>query len=149
MLLNTPARHNASGCGRAASYPSWPGGQVHGSGLGVCRYVVERTFAWLKGFRRLRFERTGFMHEAAFNLAMCVRRPSVFASPRTGPALAPRSARRVARATNASHVERATGKSGVDPPRGPPRRQRPRLLAVAEPPRRTISSPQPGSVHLP
>lgn len=38
------------------------------------RYVVERTFAWLKGFRhlRLRYERTAFMHEAAFNLAMCV-----------------------------------------------------------------------------
>ena len=49
-------------------------GAPHGSGLGVYRYVVERTFAWFKGFRRLRlrFERTAFMHEAAFSLAMCV-----------------------------------------------------------------------------
>ena len=45
-------------------------GQAHGSGLGVCRYVVERTFAWFKGFRRLRlrFERTSFMHEARLQL---------------------------------------------------------------------------------
>ena len=49
-------------------------GEPHGSGLGVYRYVVERTFAWLKGFRRLRlrYERTAFMHEAAFSLAMCI-----------------------------------------------------------------------------
>ena len=46
----------------------------HGSGLGVYRYVVERTFAWLKSFRRLRlrYERTAFMHEAALELAMCM-----------------------------------------------------------------------------
>jgi transposase len=29
-------------------------GQEHGSGLGVFRWVVERTIAWLHGFRRLR-----------------------------------------------------------------------------------------------
>lgn len=27
-------------------------GQPHGSGLGIFRYVVERTIAWLHGFRR-------------------------------------------------------------------------------------------------
>ena len=49
-------------------------GEEHGSGLGTYRWVVERTFAWFKGFRRLRlrFERTAFMHEAAFTLAACV-----------------------------------------------------------------------------
>ena len=49
-------------------------GAPHGSSLGVYRWVVERTFAWLKGFRRLRlrYERTAFMHEATFSLAMCV-----------------------------------------------------------------------------
>ena len=49
-------------------------GEAHGSGLGVYRYVVERTFAWLKGFRRLRlrYERTVFMHEAALSVAMCM-----------------------------------------------------------------------------
>lgn len=26
----------------------------HGTGLGVCRRVVERAFVWLHGFRRLR-----------------------------------------------------------------------------------------------
>ena len=49
-------------------------GEEHGSGLGVYRWVVERTFAWFKGFRRLRlrFERTAFMHEAASALAACI-----------------------------------------------------------------------------
>ena len=49
-------------------------GEAHGSGLGVYRYVVERTFAWLKGFRRLRlrYERTAFMHEAVLGVAMCM-----------------------------------------------------------------------------
>ena len=49
-------------------------GEEHGSGLGAYRWVVERTFAWFKGFRRLRlrFERTAFMHEAAFTLAACL-----------------------------------------------------------------------------
>ena len=49
-------------------------GQKHGSGLGVYRWVVERGFAWFKGFRRLRlrYERTAFMHEAAFSLAACI-----------------------------------------------------------------------------
>ena len=49
-------------------------GLAHGSGLGVYRWVVERTFAWFKGFRRLRlrYERTAFMHEAALSVAMCL-----------------------------------------------------------------------------
>jgi transposase len=38
----------------------------HGSGLGVYRWVVERTLAWLHQFRRLRvrYERRADMHEA-------------------------------------------------------------------------------------
>jgi transposase len=38
----------------------------HGSGLGVYRWVVERTLAWLHQFRRLRirYERLSEIHEA-------------------------------------------------------------------------------------
>lgn len=38
----------------------------HGSGLGIYRWVVERTFAWLHGYRRLRirYERRDDIHEA-------------------------------------------------------------------------------------
>lgn len=41
-------------------------GQEHGSGLGVYRWVSERTIAWLHQFRRLRlrFERRADIHEA-------------------------------------------------------------------------------------
>lgn len=43
----------------------------HGSGLGVYRWVVERTLAWLHQFRRLRirWERRPEMHEALMTLA--------------------------------------------------------------------------------
>jgi transposase len=43
----------------------------HGSGLGVHRWVVERTLAWLHQFRRLRirYERRADMHEAFLTLA--------------------------------------------------------------------------------
>jgi len=49
-------------------------GQPHGSGLGVFRYVVERTIAWLHGFRRLRirWERRADIHEAFLGLATCL-----------------------------------------------------------------------------
>jgi transposase len=42
----------------------------HGSGLGVYRWVVERTLAWLHQFRRLRirYERRDDMHEAFMTL---------------------------------------------------------------------------------
>jgi transposase len=38
----------------------------HGSGLGRWRWVVERTFAWLNQFRRLRvrYEKRTDLHEA-------------------------------------------------------------------------------------
>jgi transposase len=38
----------------------------HGSGLGVTRWVVERTLAWLHQFRRLRtrYDRRPELHEA-------------------------------------------------------------------------------------
>jgi transposase len=45
----------------------------HGSGLGVCRWVVERTIAWLHRFRRLtvRYERRADLHQAFLTLG-CV-----------------------------------------------------------------------------
>jgi transposase len=51
----------------------------HGSGLGVYRWVIERTFSWLHQFRRLRirYERDPTMHEAFMHLAcatICWRR---------------------------------------------------------------------------
>jgi transposase len=49
-------------------------GQPHRSGLGIFRYVVERTIAWLHGFRRLRirWERRDDIHEAFLGLATCL-----------------------------------------------------------------------------
>jgi transposase len=43
----------------------------HGSGLGRWRWVVERTFAWLNQFRRLRvrYERRADIHEGFLSLA--------------------------------------------------------------------------------
>lgn len=43
----------------------------HGSGLGVYRWVVERTISWLHSFRRLRirWERRTDIHQAFINLA--------------------------------------------------------------------------------
>jgi transposase len=45
----------------------------HGSGLGVVRWVVERTIAWLHRFRRLtvRYERRADVHQAFLTLG-CV-----------------------------------------------------------------------------
>ena len=42
----------------------------HGSGLGVKRWVIERTIAWLHQFRRLRvrYERRPDIHEAFLKL---------------------------------------------------------------------------------
>ncbi|MEV6537111.1 IS5 family transposase [Streptomyces sp. NPDC051639] len=49
-------------------------GEPHGTGLGIFRYVVERTIAWLHGFRRLRirWERRDDIHEAFLGLAVCL-----------------------------------------------------------------------------
>ena len=43
----------------------------HGSGLGRWRWVVERTFAWVNQFRRLRlrYEKRADMHKAFLSLA--------------------------------------------------------------------------------
>jgi len=42
----------------------------HGSGLGRWRWVVERTFAWLSQFRRLRvrYDKRADIHEAFLSL---------------------------------------------------------------------------------
>ena len=46
----------------------------HGSGLGVYRWVVERTIAWLHQFKRLRirYERRAEIHEAFLTLGCCL-----------------------------------------------------------------------------
>jgi len=46
----------------------------HGSGLGVHRWVVERTLSWLHQFRRLRvrYERRADIHEAFLTLGCIV-----------------------------------------------------------------------------
>ncbi|WP_448323728.1 IS5 family transposase [Streptomyces sp. DSM 41493] len=49
-------------------------GTRHGTGLGTYRWVVERSFAWLHGFKRLRirWERRADIHEALLCLACCL-----------------------------------------------------------------------------
>ena len=49
-------------------------GEQHGSGLGKQRWVVERTFAWLHNFRRLRtrYERLAELHLAFLHLGCAV-----------------------------------------------------------------------------
>lgn len=54
-------------------------GVEHGSGLGRVRWPVERAFAWLKGFRRLRVrtECRADVHQAILSLAcliICLRK---------------------------------------------------------------------------
>jgi transposase len=46
----------------------------HGSGLGVYRWVIERSFSWLHQFRRLRtrYERDPEMHEAFMHLGCAI-----------------------------------------------------------------------------
>jgi transposase len=46
----------------------------HGSHLGLTRWVVERTFAWLHQFRRLRvrYERRADMHEGFLRLGCAI-----------------------------------------------------------------------------
>jgi transposase len=46
----------------------------HGSGIGRQRWVVERTFAWLHNFRRLRtrYEREPANHQASLHLGCAV-----------------------------------------------------------------------------
>jgi transposase len=53
--------------------------EPHGSGLGICRYVVEQTLALLHQFRRLRvrYDRRDDIHEAFLSLGcslICSRR---------------------------------------------------------------------------
>ena len=49
-------------------------GAPHGSGLGVYRWVVERTLSWLHQFRRLRvrYERRADIHEAFVTLGCII-----------------------------------------------------------------------------
>ncbi|KQW12686.1 transposase [Streptomyces sp. Root369] len=49
-------------------------GVAHGSGLGKVRWVVERAFAWLHQFKRLRirYERRADLHQGLLELACCL-----------------------------------------------------------------------------
>ena len=49
-------------------------GTPHGSGLGVYRWVVERTLSWLHQFRRLRvrYERRGDIHKAFLTIGCAI-----------------------------------------------------------------------------
>jgi transposase len=51
-----------------------PSGVVHGSGLGKPRWVVERTFAWLHQFKRLRirYEIRADLHLGLLQLACSI-----------------------------------------------------------------------------
>jgi transposase len=54
-------------------------GTPYGSGLGAIRWVVERTFAWLHRFKRLRihYEHRADLHQGLLDLAcglICLRR---------------------------------------------------------------------------
>lgn len=56
-------------------------GVAHGSGLGKVRWVVERDFAWLHQFKRLRtrYERRADLRQGLLELAcslICIRRLS-------------------------------------------------------------------------
>ncbi|MFY9255743.1 MAG: IS5/IS1182 family transposase, partial [Fuerstiella sp.] len=46
----------------------------HGSGLGVYRWVSERTLGWLHNFRRLRvrFDRSSDIHHAFLTIAQSI-----------------------------------------------------------------------------
>ena len=61
----------------------------HGSGLGTLRWIVERTFAWLDFFRRLRirWERLPELHEAFMRLGRAVVCQRYFRGTRPDPVL--------------------------------------------------------------
>lgn len=64
---------------RSLIKPLGKAGQVHGSGLGKKRYVVERCLAWVSNFRRLKlcYERTWHSAQGFHELAaavVCARR---------------------------------------------------------------------------
>jgi hypothetical protein len=64
---STGARHGVSHCWLSV-------GAAHGSGLGLFRWVVERTIAWYHGMKRLRmrWERRDDIHEAFLDVATCI-----------------------------------------------------------------------------
>jgi hypothetical protein len=71
----TTTRSTAKPYDTKGSGPTSPRrGQPHGSGLGVVRWVVERTIAWYHGMKRLRirWERRDDIHEAFLALATCI-----------------------------------------------------------------------------
>jgi transposase len=69
----TTQRKSAVFCVRVTSRLLAMRNTENGSGLGRWRWVIERTFAWLNQFRRLRlrYEKRADMHKALLSLA-CV-----------------------------------------------------------------------------
>lgn len=59
---------------RSLIKPRGKAGQVHGSGLGQKRYVVERSLSWVSNFRRLKlcYERTWHSAQGFHELAIAV-----------------------------------------------------------------------------
>ena len=57
-------------CARVTFSRCWRCAAPHGSGLGQWRWVVERTFAWLNQFRRLRvrYDKQTDIHEVFLSL---------------------------------------------------------------------------------
>ena len=75
----TTSTSTAACCGSAASPMIARRGVAHGSGFGKVRWVVERSFAWLHQFKRLRirYERRADLHQGLLELAcslICLRR---------------------------------------------------------------------------
>lgn len=67
-------RHRAELCARGLLPVIRRRKSAHGSGLGRERSVIERTFARLRQFRRLRlrYERRADLHQSLLTLACCV-----------------------------------------------------------------------------
>jgi transposase len=67
----TTSTSTAASCGRGITPRIARRGVAHGSGLGKIRWVVERRFAWLHAFKRLRtrYERRADIHLGLLQLA--------------------------------------------------------------------------------
>ena len=81
-IAATTTTSTAVGCARGITPRIARRGVAHGSGLGRQRWVVERSFAWLHAFKRLRtrYERRGDLHLGLLQLAcalICYRQLAV------------------------------------------------------------------------
>jgi transposase len=69
-IAATTRRRSDTDCALAVSFRCWPCVVQSTEGLGRWRWVVERTFAWLNQFRRLRvrYDKHADIHEAFLSL---------------------------------------------------------------------------------